>query len=104
LTGPRFRRTLAAGLDRLAADAQAPPDPYGRTAVVAPCREQIADALPTILALAARLRDREPVSEHGMATLRVLLTDGAGPCYAQSRRDALAGALSGVLESLNAVF
>jgi hypothetical protein len=68
---------------------------------VKPCREQVDEALPAILWLAARLRDREPVTARGMATLQVLLTDGAGPCYAPSGRDALADALLSVREWLD---
>jgi hypothetical protein len=101
LTSSKARQTLASGLDRLAADAAQPAERYRWTPVVRPCREQVDDALPAIRALAARLRDREPVAARGMATLRVLLTDGAGPCYARSRRDALARALSPVWGSLD---
>jgi hypothetical protein len=101
LTSPSCRRSLAAGLDRLAADARRSSEPYGLTPVVRPCREQVEEALPAILWLAARLRDREPVTARGMATLKVLLTDGAGPCYAPSCRDALADALLSVREWLD---
>jgi hypothetical protein len=42
-----------------------------------------------MLTMAFRLRAGTPVDAHGTAQLKLLLSDGAGPCYAPSRPDAL---------------
>ena len=57
---------------------------------IEPCRKQVREAPPQILAIAARLRDGTPVEARGVANLKLLLTDGAGPCYVRSHPHALA--------------
>jgi hypothetical protein len=49
--------------------------------------------LPLILAIAAKLRAEGPVNARGVAGLRLVLTDGAGPCYARIHGAALQDAL-----------
>ena len=93
LTGRRRRRTLAAGLDRLVADSARPPGNTSRQTVIEPCREQVLPALPLILAIAAKLRAEGPINARGVAGLRLVLTDGAGPCYARIHGGALQDAL-----------
>jgi hypothetical protein len=88
LTSERNRDTLARSLERLVELAEEPRSPY-RTSVVPPCRPQVREARPLMLAMAHRLRAREPVNARGVARLNHTLTDGAGPCYVPSRPDAL---------------
>jgi hypothetical protein len=95
LTSERHRRALARSLERLLEDTERTPTPF-RGAVILPCREQVRDALPLILALAARLRDPAPVEVRGIAQLHTLLSDGAGPCYRRIRPGALTVALQAV--------
>lgn len=93
LTSDRSRRRLAQGLERLVEDAERPASDFRNTAVIRPCRVQVREALPQIFAVALRLRDRAPVDARGVAALRLLLTDGAGPCYVDSHPEALKDAL-----------
>jgi hypothetical protein len=88
LTSERNRDTLARSLERLVELAEEPPSPY-RTSVIPPCRPQVREARPLMLAMPHRLRAREPVNARGVARLNDILTDGAGPCYVPSRPDAL---------------
>jgi hypothetical protein len=88
LTGARTRRALARSLERLVEQAEEPPPP-ARSAVIEPCRPQVREARPIMLTMAFRLRAGTPVDARGVARLKLLLTDGLGPCYAPSRPDAL---------------
>jgi hypothetical protein len=101
LTSDRNRRMLAVGLERLVEDAERPASDFRHTAVIRPCREQVRAALPQILAVGLRLRDRAPMDARGVAGLRVLLTDGAGPCYAGIHPDALKDALQTISQWLD---
>jgi hypothetical protein len=88
LTSARTRKALARSLERLVEQAEEPPR-SARSAVILPCRPQVREARPIILTTALRLRAGAPVAARGMARLKLLLSDGAGPCYASSRPDAL---------------
>jgi hypothetical protein len=74
-------------------DADRPASDFRAAAVIRPCRAQVREALPQIFAVALRLRDRAPVDAQGVAGLRLLLADGAGPCYVDIHPDALKDAL-----------
>ncbi len=87
LTSARQRAGLARSLEQLAEHAEQPAN--ARTPAISPCREQVRDALPEIMAITARLRSAQPVDARGIAILRALLADGAGPCYQHSRQHAL---------------
>jgi hypothetical protein len=100
LTGDRQRRTLARSLERLAEDADRPAPPF-RGAVITPCRQQVREALPLILALASRLRRPEPVAARGVARLNELVSDGTGPCYLRSHPQTLTLALETVMAWLD---
>ena len=104
LTSDRSRRALARSLEHLIEHAEMSRSQLGGgSAVVIPCREQVREARPVILATAARLRASAPVDARGMARLRLLLTDGTGPCYTPSGRpDALAVELQTVDRWLDA--
>ena len=88
LTSERTRRSLARSLERLVEQAEEPPR-LARAAIVFPNRARVREARPLMLTLAARLRDRAPVTPYAMAALRDLLTDGAGPVYTRGDPDAL---------------
>jgi hypothetical protein len=101
LTGDRSRGALARSLERLVEHAERPPARLTISAVIPPCREQVHAARPVILATACRLRSRAPVDARGVARLRALLCDGAGPCYSRGDPGALAVALETVSQWLD---
>jgi hypothetical protein len=101
LTGDRSRGALARWLERLVEHAERPPARLSISAVVSPCREQVHEALPVILATASRLRSRAPVDARGVARLRALLSDGAGPCYSRADPVALTVALETISQWLD---
>jgi hypothetical protein len=101
LTGDRSRGALARWLERLVEHAERPPARFTISAVVPPCREQVHAALPVILATASRLRSRAPVDARGVARLRALLSDGAGPCYSRADPVALTVALETISQWLD---
>ena len=101
LTGDRSRGALARWLERLVEHAERPPARFTVSAVVSPCREQVHAALPVILATASRLRSRAPVDARGVARLRALLSDGAGPCYSRGDPVALTVALETISQWLD---
>ncbi|HEY2651674.1 MAG TPA: hypothetical protein VGI50_07125 [Solirubrobacteraceae bacterium] len=80
LTSNRTRRMLARSLERLVEQAEKPTSLH-RAAVVQPSRAGVREARPLILTLASRLRGNAPVGARGMAALKDLLTDAAGPIY-----------------------
>ena len=99
LSSDRSRWNLARSLDRLIEDSERRQAPF-RGAALQPCREQVREALPHILEIGCRLRCGAPVNARGMAMLRQLLCDGAGPCYVRTPRGALASALESVCDML----
>jgi hypothetical protein len=90
LTAPRSRRSVARSLERLIEHAERGP---AITAAITPCRTQVSEARPAILRTAARLRSDAPIDARGVARIRALLSDGAGPCYVPSTPQALTAAL-----------
>jgi len=100
LTAARKRRALALRLDRLV-DRAENPRPAFLIAARAPCREQVRDAMPLILALRSRLLSSEPLAVQGIARLKTLLNNPYGPCYVAGQRDALTVALQEISESLD---
>jgi hypothetical protein len=95
-----MRRTLARSLERLIEDTERPSASWN-SAVVAPCRDQVRDALPLIRATAFQLRSDVPVDAQGIARLKALLCDSAGPCYTSTEPHALTLALQTVSRSLD---
>jgi hypothetical protein len=77
LTSPANRNLLAAGIDRLVASASEPPS----RARLAPPRATVVAAGDDLRHLAEILRGRSPLYARGLAMLRELVTDGAGPLY-----------------------
>jgi hypothetical protein len=56
-----------------------------------------------MLTITAKLRSGSPADSRGIAKLRVLLSDGAGPCYVPIHPTALVLPLDDVLRWLDAV-
>ena len=82
LARPATCRQLAKSIRRIAAEAR----PESRTSPIVPlCCEQVRDARGELEALADRLTAAGPVSAQGVAQVRLLLTDGAGPLYRHTR-------------------
>jgi hypothetical protein len=76
----RRRRRYAEALER-AVERAAQPRRTAFTAVVPVSREAAGPARDVLLDIAERLRRPRPVSDEGVAQVRRLLTDGAGPMY-----------------------
>jgi len=102
-TSGRSRRSLARSLDLLVERAERAA-PSHISAAILPCREQVRDALPEIMAISARLRTAEPVDARGIAMLRAVLGDGGGPCYVRSHPGALTGRLQEVSRCLRVAY
>jgi hypothetical protein len=102
LTDGRHRTKLAGSLERIVDHASRPRADFIGSAAVPPCREQVWDAMPQLLEIAARLRGPSPVAARGVALLVEILRDGAGPCYRCTHTRALVRALRPVARHLGA--
>jgi hypothetical protein len=78
LTTPRRRRSLAAGLERIAASAGETHPGWHPSST----RAAVAELKPELFALGRRLVAPGPVAVRGVAEVRLLLTDGARPLHA----------------------
>ena len=97
LTSVAERQAVARALRRAVRDAK---DTRATQSGRVPMhRANIASAQALIDEVTRRLQAPEPVSTRGMARLRQLLSDGAGPLYRHGRGD-LAGRLSAALAAL----
>lgn len=88
LTSERTRRHLAHGRDHLLEEAEQPMR-FGRGALVQPSDTRIREARPDMLMMVVRLRACAPLAPRGMAALKRLLSDGAGPVYTYGDPEAL---------------
>jgi hypothetical protein len=100
LGGQHGRRAVARLLDRLAARAEAPERAFPQL-FIAPCADQVRQAMPLIGSIRSRLRSAEPLDARAIAQLKTLLTDRGGPCYAPSEPNALKVALEEISASLD---
>jgi hypothetical protein len=98
LIGSRARVTLAQSIRRLLDDAAYPLRPMRFTIPI--CRSKVWRSRQTLQELAERLLSDEPLDARGLAQLRLLLSDGAGPLYGHPGADDLAPALEHVLAAL----
>jgi hypothetical protein len=98
LTSVRARRAVASRLDRLIEHAEDPPARFRIASC--PCGDQVEQAQDMIRATADRLRSAEPLEAPGIARLKTLLSDSAGPCYAPVPAGALTIALHDIAKSL----
>ena len=99
LARKRARRAVAHKLDKLVDRAHNQRLPY-RIALIPPCREQVHDAMPLIVAIRSRLLSGEPLAARGVARLKTLLSDRGGPCYVHGGPQSLALALQEISELL----
>jgi hypothetical protein len=95
---PAARRQLATGLERVLQAADEPPVTFSASAPLN--RPAIRAARPVLLALARELRRNEQARAQGVALVRRLLVDGAGPLYAPAPTEELAEAAAAALETL----
>jgi hypothetical protein len=98
ITGRRSRLRIADGLARARRSTR--DRTGGFTAAIKPSAEEIRAARVVLNALDRRLRAPQPVSAHGMAMLRTLLTDGTSALYAPAVRGALGSELRAVAAAL----
>jgi hypothetical protein len=80
LTSERSRLTIAKELDHLQ-DRLKPEQRVSYTAAVKPVRAAVRATQPQLVKLSEQLRTADAVEPRGVAALRDLLTDGAGPLY-----------------------
>jgi hypothetical protein len=81
LTSARRREAYAEGLERVLAETERPRRNTRFSGVVTPDATAVVLCAPTIWEIVGTLRGPAPVSAEGMARLRALLCDGAGPLY-----------------------
>lgn len=79
ITGRRSRQRIADGLARTVASSQT--SRPGFTAAARPRARDVLAARTVIASIDRRLRGSEPVAAHGVAILRLLLTDCTSPLY-----------------------
>jgi hypothetical protein len=91
------RRKLARSLRRTVVMARVKPSVASPRP---PIPAHVADCAAMLDALADRLGAQGAVSARGVAAVRVLLTDGAGPLYSSRSRRALLAALAEALDAL----
>jgi hypothetical protein len=96
LTGARRREAYAHGLKRLLSETENPRRSTRISAVVLPNPASVILCAPVIWEIVAELRGPAPVSAEGMARLRALLCDGAGPIYCAGHEHELRQALEHV--------
>lgn len=96
LSSAPTREWIAAGLERL---ALSPDAPRSRVRITPSSAAMLANRS-ELLELAALLRRDRPLYARGVAMLKVILTDGAGPAYTDRRGEALAGRLQTARASL----
>jgi hypothetical protein len=98
LIAPGTRAALAHDIERILRDAMS--SCVWVISQVAPRRRAVLDAAEELHALAHRLSAPGPVSAGGVARVRLLLTDGAGPLYFHGASDGLRTVASSALDSL----
>jgi hypothetical protein len=87
LAGWHARNAYADGIERVVDEAEAPPHPLG--AAVPVRRDEVQAARADLLRLAAALRAEPSPPVRAVAVASLLLTDGAGPLFAEHPPGAL---------------
>ena len=98
LIGSRSRLGLAQAIQRLLDQAGDPRRPLTFTVPV--CRRKVRRSRDTLEILAGRLLGDEPLGVRGLAQIRLLLSDGAGPVYVNPAADDLEPALARAIGAL----
>ena len=99
LIGSPERVALALAIRRVSADAQHALRPRHFTVPI--CRRKVWRSRRTLVDLVDRLLGDEPLDARGVAQIRLLLSDGAGPLYVHPRADDLEPALASALAALD---
>jgi hypothetical protein len=99
LVRPSFRRILARRVEQLLEEATGPPPRVAGCRTV-PWSTQILEATGALQMLIDRLQAPAPVPSRGVAGVRVLLTDGAGPLYYPGANDDLGLVVLKIVEQL----
>jgi hypothetical protein len=99
LIGSRERLALARALRRLIADAEPTARPLRFSVPI--CRRKVRRSRQALVDLVDRLLGDEPVDARGLAQIRLLLSDGAGPLYMHPHADDLEPALAGAVAALD---
>ncbi len=89
LTSTRRRDAYAEGLERVLAETERPSRKTRYSGVVTPDPATVILCAPAIWEIVRTLRAPAPVSAEGMARLRALLCDGAGPLYCAGNAEPL---------------
>ena len=98
LIGARARCTLSRSIQRLIEEALHPLRPLSFSVPI--CRAKVLRSRCALQEVADRVAGEEPLSAHGLAQLRLLLTDGVGPLYTHPGADDLAPALERAMDAL----
>jgi hypothetical protein len=98
LIGSRSRLGLALAIQRLLDQAGDPLRPLSFTVPI--CRRKVHRSRQTLSKLAERLLSNEPLDARGLAQIRLLLSDGAGPIYLDPAADDLEPALARAMTAL----
>jgi hypothetical protein len=87
LRGWRVRHSFADALERVVREAEHPDDRY--TAAIPVAHDEVLAARDDLLRAARGLRAEPPADVRGIAEVSLLLTDGAGPLFAEHPPGAL---------------
>jgi hypothetical protein len=98
LISARERKRLSRELRRLLEHARWPHPPLAPGLPI--CRRKILRSRGTLLQLAERLGDGEPVDARGVAQIQILLNDGGTPVFDRPASDDLEPALIAALDAL----
>jgi hypothetical protein len=98
LIGSRERVALAQAVRRVVADAYAARPLQFAVPI---CRRKVRRSGQALLELVDRLLGDEPVDARGLAQIRLLLSDGAGPMYVRPGADDLEPALARAVAALD---
>ena len=99
LAGMRIRRRLARSLRARVKDAERPPA-LRLTAAVPLSRRVVRSWRESLLGLAERLEQPDPVNACGVARVLMLLTDGAGPLYEPAAAERMSEAVWWIADGL----
>lgn len=99
LVSRRTRQQFATNLERLVAAAKRAVLP--RAVAVPLPRRELLEAQTSLLGIAARLRDEQPVYARGMALVSRLLSEGSGPAYNPHAGDSLGHAGGAIAAALD---
>jgi hypothetical protein len=95
---PGMRTVLARGVQRVLDEARSPQQPS--LARIPVHKAEVLAAADELEQLATRLRTPGLLASHGLATVRLLLTDGCGPLYLHGPAGELRAAVSRAVEAL----